>query len=246
MKTSYHSHTRWCKHADGEIEDYVKKAIELNLEMFAICDHVFNDIPLGPRAPWSEYDAYLENLKQVEAKYENQIELQRSIEAEYYPELMERYQTMKEKDHFAVWILGQHESSDHQMDFFKNSDDIANKLERYTEDVIEALETGFFNILAHPDLFMMYYTKPDKHSLECMDRIFRVCEKNNVVIEINANGIRGHKHYPNREVFELSKKYNLRYIISSDAHNPEFLYDDAMRKAEEFADDLKLNVINRI
>ena len=27
MKTSYHSHTKWCKHAKGEIEDYVLAAI---------------------------------------------------------------------------------------------------------------------------------------------------------------------------------------------------------------------------
>lgn len=246
MKTSYHTHTRWCRHAVGEIEDYVKKAIELKLDMFAICDHVFNDIPLGPRAPWDEYDAYLNEVKLIEKRYGKQIELIRSMEAEYYPELMERYRVMKEKDNFSIWILGQHESSDHQIDFFKNSDDIDMKLDRYTNDVIEGLNTGFFDILAHPDLMMMYYEKPDKHFLECMDRIFQVCEKMNVAVEINANGIRGHKHYPNREVFKLSKKYKLNYIISSDAHNPEFIYDEAMREAEDFAKELNLDVIDRL
>ena len=78
--------------------------------------------------------------------------------------------------------------------------------------------------------------------MSCMARIFEACEKNKVIVEINANGIRGNKGYPNLEVFELSKKYDLKYIISSDAHDPKCLYDDAVVKAEEFAEKLGLKI----
>ena len=35
----YHSHNRRCGHATGEIEDYVKVAIEKNLKEIGISDH---------------------------------------------------------------------------------------------------------------------------------------------------------------------------------------------------------------
>lgn len=242
MKSSYHTHTRWCRHAKGNIEDYIREAIRLELDLFAICDHVFDDNSFGPRASWSEYDAYLSDVKNAENKYGKDIRLIRSIEAEYYPDAMNKYREMKERDDFSVWILGQHESSDRMIDFFEYDEDLDGMMKRYTEDVIEGLETGFFDILAHPDLLMMFYREPTPYFLECMDRIFMTCEKMNVAVEINANGIRGNKCYPNLEAFELSKKYNIRYIVSSDAHNPDFLYDDAVRKAEEFADKLGIEI----
>ena len=242
MKTSYHSHTKWCKHAKGEIEDYVLAAINADFELFAICDHVFDDNhPFGPRGSFKDYPQYLAQIKEVEAKYQDKIKLIRSMEAEYYPEMMETYRKMKKEDNFSIWILGQHESKDHLIDYFAPGD-ADNKLISYTNDVIEGIETGFFDILAHPDLMIMHYDKVNELFMSCMARIFEACEKNKVIVEINANGIRGNKGYPNLEVFELSKKYDLKYIISSDANNPKCLYDDAVVKAEEFAEKLGLKI----
>ena len=40
MIANYHTHNRWCKHAVGEIEDYVKVALDENFVELAITDHV--------------------------------------------------------------------------------------------------------------------------------------------------------------------------------------------------------------
>ena len=39
IKANYHTHIFLCKHAIGDVEDYVKKAIGLQYHTIAITDH---------------------------------------------------------------------------------------------------------------------------------------------------------------------------------------------------------------
>ena len=39
IKSNYHTHTFLCKHALGDSEDYVKRAISLGYHTIAITDH---------------------------------------------------------------------------------------------------------------------------------------------------------------------------------------------------------------
>lgn len=246
MLSSYHSHTRWCNHACGEIEDYVTEAVRNRLETFTICDHTPDDNhPFGPRCSWNDYPNYLKDVNRVENKYGDQIELLRGFEAEYYPDMMTVYQDMKYHDDIRVWILGQHESADHNKDYY-HMNDIDRDTISYTDDVIAGINTGFYQILAHPDLILINYLQPSKLYFECMNRIFEACEKHNVIIEINANGIRGGKNYPNKQTFIMSKAYKLQYIVSSDAHAPNQLVDQSVARAEEFAKNLGLLVLDKI
>lgn len=244
MKYSYHSHTRWCRHATGEIEDYIEEAIRNHLQLFTICDHIMDDhAHFGPRAPWSDYPEYIMAVEKAEDKYQGRIELLRGFEAEYYPNMMSKYQEIRKKDNISVWILGQHESADRTINYYKMKDFEADTIQ-YKNDVLEGLSTGFFQILAHPDLTILNYRKPLPVLLDCMDEIFAYCEAHDIIVEINANGIRGNKAYPDKTVWELSKRYRLRYIVSSDAHSPDALCDQYVDKAEVFARNLDIKLDN--
>lgn len=246
MKTSYHSHSRWCRHGKGELEEYVLEAIKNNFELMALCEHTPDDNdPMGPRSPWSDYPAYLKEVERLENKYGDQIKLIRSFEAEYYPEMMDQYRKMKEEDNIQIWILGQHESAAHDLNYYHILD-FDKEIRQYTDDLLAGIKTGFFDVLAHPDLMMLHQDKPSKLFLECMEELFQACEAYNVIVEINANGIRGHKGYPNKEVFEIAKKYNLKYIVSTDAHDPKDFYDDYVKQAEQFAKDMNITPLDYI
>ncbi|MEI3505641.1 MAG: PHP domain-containing protein [Bacilli bacterium] len=39
IESNYHTHTFLCKHAIGDVEDYVKRAIQLGYHTIAITDH---------------------------------------------------------------------------------------------------------------------------------------------------------------------------------------------------------------
>ena len=79
-----------------------------------------------------------------------------------------------------------------------------------------------------------------------MDRIFAECEKRNVAVEINANGLRRSAGYPNAKIWQLSKRCKLTTIISSDAHDPHDLVDGAVRQAEQLAADWGITVTPKL
>ena len=243
MKYSYHSHTRWCNHADGEISDYIEEAVRQGFELFTICDHTPDDQnPFGPRASWQDLPAYLQAVQKAEEQYSGRIRLLRGFEAEYYPEMMHRYQELKDQNGFQVWILGQHESADHRLNYY-HMKDLDAEIRQYTADLLDGLATGFFPVLAHPDLVILDCPghRPVPVFLDCMRQLFAYCEAHQIVVELNANGFRGGKGYPCREVWEMSREYHLRYLISSDAHAPAQLNDRYVAQTEQFAEQLGIH-----
>lgn len=245
MIANYHSHSRWCRHGSGELEEYVKEGIRQGLTEMAVCEHIAAEPSLGPRMPWSQMPAYLADADRVISEYGDQIQLLKAFECEYFPEVMDRFLDLRDHQGVRCWILGQHESADHQIDYFQMKNRSQDVL-RYTEDVLTGLRTGLFQILAHPDVVMVNYEKPDDQLMACMDRIFAECEKLGVAVEINANGLRRPTGYPNAEIWKLSRHYKLTTIISSDAHNPAALIDDAVRKAEQLADAWGITITEKL
>ena len=69
MIANYHTHTRWCRHATGEIEDYIQEAVRKGLRAVAITEHVPHSQNFDPRRmQWEEFPAYnaeLDRLKQA-------------------------------------------------------------------------------------------------------------------------------------------------------------------------------------
>jgi len=83
------------------------------------------------------------------------------------------------------------------------------------------------------------------------EEIILAAKEKNIPLEINANGIRKGKimiggeeryKYPRLEFWQLVKKHNARCIISSDAHKPNLLYDEAVEETYNFSKHLSLPV----
>ena len=62
------------------------------------------------------------------------------------------------------------------------------------------------------------YHETDAFAVGQMRRIFAACERLEIPVEINANGFRDGRRYPDRQVWEASRDYRLTYLINSDAH----------------------------
>lgn len=244
MISNYHTHTRWCRHGTGEIEDYIIKALELGMEEIAITEHVpLKGNPDSSRMPFEEFRDYDNEFNQIIEKYKGRINIIKGLEAEYYPEEMERYRYYREVRGYSLFILGQHRSAKwNGKDNFTPKNDMDIRI--YGEQVVEGLSTGFFDILAHPEMFLTSYYNGelDEVSRDTVKKIFKTCEKYNIPVEINANGLRTERPYPNKEVFRISKEYDLKYLINADAHEPEALGDEYIAKAEKFAKDLGIKV----
>ena len=247
MLANYHTHTRWCKHGAGEIEDYADTAIAYGYEELAITEHVplHNAVDLYRLQP-DEFPAFNRALDQAIADYADRLRILKGFECEYFPDEMDFYRRYRDDYGYHVLVLGQHKSGKNRMyDHFDSKD--ADAVHSYADEVCEGLETGFFTFLAHPDLVLECYEPGwDVHTQKAMDQIYRVCEAHSIPIEINANGLFKHRSYPSREALLYSKLFNLTYIINSDAHDPKFLGGAPIVQAEAFADSLGLSVTQKL
>ena len=246
MRANYHTHTRWCKHGEGEIEDYIEEAIRCGLEVIAITEHVPHRDNLDPRRiQWEEFLDYDACLNRAIRQYSGKIKMIKGFECEYYPEEMADYRMFQRVYGYELFFLGQHRSGEE-----REIDNFAPKGKRemqiYADEVCRGIATGFFTFLAHPDLALQGYGQWDESCEAVMRQIFAACEKHGVPVEININGLRDKRSYPNEQAFTISKEYGLRYLINSDAHRPCDLCDGMAREAERFAARLGLPVIERL
>jgi histidinol phosphatase-like PHP family hydrolase len=243
MIANYHTHTRWCRHGSGEIEEYIRRGIEGGLKELALTEHV--PLPGDPdqlRMRCDELDAFDRELNDLILKYASSIKIRKGLECEYYPELLDYYQDLRNRLGYEILLLGQHTSTDRRLDYFAISR--PKELNRYADEVCRGLETGLFAFLAHPDVPIYGYRNADGPFLDAMERIFRLCETLDIPVEINANGMRGNRGYPCRRVWELARNYRLRVLVCADAHHVRDLISKSVTQCEELARDLHLNLIS--
>lgn len=270
MKANYHTHTKLCNHADGMPIDYVKKAIELGFEELGMSDH--NPIPvefLGQKKyldNWCHrnmsYDVfeniYLPSIDEAIEKYGDQIKIYKGLECEYVPSSKEYYSKLKEKVDYLN--LGLH--------FFCSGGEILNSyhqinyknLKDYLSNAIAAMETGLFKIFVHPDLFMFEYRDEfgervfDKHCEFTTRKIVECAIKNDVYLEINANGVsntakfgNGSKCwlYPEIEFWKIVKEYpQAKIIVGADAHAPSALDSPNIEAVKEMGLSIGLKILD--
>ena len=124
------------------------------------------------------------------------------------------------------------------------------EINMYASYMEDAMESGYFDIMAHPGLYLNSYENFDKNAEIVARRICRSALKHNIILEYNANGYRrGGKNtengffpnYPRHEFWKIVKDYGCRTIFSSDAHNPSFLYNHTIQEAEEDYNKIGLN-----
>lgn len=244
MKTNYHTHTLRCQHAQGTEEDYVLSAINSQLDILGFTDHApFPDIDFGLRMPYEELDAYLDTIDSLSCKYSSDLVLLKSLEIEYIPDYTSYYEDLLSKKKLDYLLLGEH--------IFKVPDGSFQNIAcarstdlylEYAHAVASALDTGYFKIVAHPDLFSLNKFAWDKNSDAATDIILEAALRNHTILEYNANGFRrgiveypdGSRYqYPDKRFWEKVVNSGVQVLVGSDCHNPMQVWDQAVDKAYE-------------
>ena len=258
MKANYHTHTHYCGHASGNASDYVKEAIKKGFTVIGISDHAPNSRVNDHNVRMKEHkiDQYMKDIEDAQAKYGENITIYKGLEVEFFYDHDEYYKDLIKKTDYL--IHGQHyvsktkEMHNLQSGFaLKTKEDIY----LYSEYLCDAMDSGYFDALAHPDLYMCGYRDFDKHAEEVAHIICKKAQDTRTVLEYNANGYRrgasitpqGIKPpYPRNEFWEIAKSYGIETIIGSDCHNPNFLYDDTVKEAEDEYLKLGLNMLDKL
>ncbi len=240
---NYHTHTNRCGHsAPNKDSDYVEEALKKNMKAIGFTEHVpstkFDYDGVDERMSLSDLDEYIKSIKLLDRDYDG-IKVYSGFEAEYSEALRLHLVNLRKKVDYM--ILGQHEVTLNGLvvDPFNNPDYPL----QYAKSVIEALDSGIFDILAHPDYFMRYrdtmqdydnYRLFMKNAREAADLIGRKCEELKIPLEINLGGIErrlpapykdGEHEYTHPVFYNELLKYDVRFIYGADAHNPKSIRD---------------------
>lgn len=259
MIANYHTHTFRCKHAAPDDERiYIENAIKAGFRDLGFSDHCPMPMPdgvdiadcskvMGVRMSLAETEDYVNSLLKFREEYKNDINIHIGFEVEYIRENFDLLMSYISQYPIDYLILGQHfnklEGGGHW--FAKQTRD-ESLLVQYVDIVCEAMKTGKFTYLCHPDM-CWYYGFIEVYERE-MTRLIKCANELKMPLEINFYGMQELRNYPTLQFWQLASEIGCDVIFGSDAHFPENVCNAAaLRQAEHLVRTNKgLNLLERV
>ena len=251
MLYNYHAHTKLCRHAEGEMEEYVKVAIDNGIKYMGFSDHIPfkypGDYESGYRILTSEIEGYVSEINRLNNEYDN-IDIKIGFETEYYPEYFETMFKNAVSYGAEYLILGQHfidyeYPKEERIPSSRPFDDVS-ILKLYVQRVTDAMKTGVFTYIAHPD--MIHFVGDKNIYREEIRKICALSKKLSLPLEINFQGIREGRNYPEDDFWGVAGEEQSPVTFGFDSHAPEFAYDgESLVKAKALVEKYNLNYIGK-
>lgn len=246
MTVNIHTHTFRCGHAAEDSDrEYVESAIAAGFKVLGFSDHAPGPLENGRCQghcikPEMHLD-YVESILSLKEEYAGQIDIKLGYEMEYYPKFFDGFMKTMTKYPVDYLILGQHFTNNHDdgIHAYRTTDD-RDVFAGFIDQEIEAMETGVFTYVAHPDIMNF---ADDRVYYEEFSRLAIRSKELGIPLEINLLGMRGEKTYPNERFVKLCGEIGTQMCIGSDAHSADVVWDSvsyerAMRWAEKYDVDI--------
>ena len=250
MIANYHTHTFRCNHASGTEEEYVRNAIDRGIKVLGFSDHSpyifegdhYSYFRMRPEL----LEDYVSSVLALREKYKYEIEIHLGVEIEYYPKYLPETLKMLREYPIEYLILGQHfVGNEIGEPYCGRASDSEELLERYVDQCIEALRTGMFTYLAHPDL--LFFVGDDDVYRRHMQRLCVAAKELDIPLELNLLGLKDGRNYPNELFWKIAAAEGCKAILGCDAHNPEALSDIIVEKqARALAEKVGIEIIDTV
>ena len=192
IRTNFHSHTTRCQHAVGRDEDYVLAAIAAGYSHLGFADHSpfpYEDgFVSDMRMHIDQYQGYLDSVRELRERYQDQISIHLGVEAEYYERYRGWLAEQLSSGTLEYLILGSHYDLPDEPLYFGDANTPA-LLRRYAEHTIRGMESGLYRCLAHPELFMISAKRFDADCAAASRDICRAAKEQGVLLEYNLLGL---------------------------------------------------------
>lgn len=227
MRIDLHNHTTLCNHATGSMEEYIKKAISLGINVFGFSEHApMKNFEDGYRLQLNNKRYYEDSIKNLQIKYKKDITILLGYEVDY----IEGDYLLDEVINSDVdYLIG----SVHYLDNwgFDNPEFINEYKKRnintiwedYFKAIIQMAKSNKFDIVGHLDLIKVFDFHPTSNIQPICHEALKTIKKSNMVIEINSAGLRKpvKEQYPSKELLQMIYELNIPITFSSDAHSVE-------------------------
>ncbi|MFX1495273.1 MAG: histidinol-phosphatase HisJ [Promethearchaeota archaeon] len=245
----WHTHSSFCRHAIGSLEDYVERAIKLDLNLIGLSDHFPYEFLKGIEGiPYEEYamklneiEQYLSTGEKLQEIFNNRIEIKIAFEIDYIEHQAAAYKKYLDKNCGRLdYILGSVHILQGKGQIFAFDDNrfLQNYelyesitgiyLEYYNTLQKMIISSEFnFDIISHFDLPKKFNKKPENPELidEQVIKILELVKKKDLTIEINTSGLRKQvkEQYPSVRIIKEMHELDIPILLGSDAHHPNEL-----------------------
>ncbi|MDB5055657.1 MAG: histidinol phosphatase [Bacilli bacterium] len=233
MFIDYHTHHVRCGHAEGELEQYVQRGIEIGLDQLGLSDHM----PLlhvdpatyfsGMAMPMDELPRYVEECLHLKEKYKDTIDIRIGLEGDYIEGCeaeIERIVRAYPWDYVigSVHFLGEWDISDFRQLVGWETRNVDEVYHQYYDAVQKAARTGFYDYIGHIDVIKRFGKVPEHDVSELEKQTLDVVKQSGLAIELNASGLRmpAKEMFPSRRMLEYCFQHHIPLTVGSDAHQP--------------------------
>jgi histidinol-phosphatase (PHP family) len=254
MRVDLHNHTTRCNHATGSMEDYIKRAIELKIDIYGFSDHA--PMPFEPeyRMDIKHSNDYENEVLFLKEKYKNDIDIRLAYEVDFMSN--KAYMEDRVLNSNVDYLIGSvhfldtwgFDNPEYLKEYEKqNIDDIWIK---YFNTIEDMAKTNYFEVVGHLDLIKVFKYLPKKDIKSIAYNALKQIKKSNMTIEINSAGLRKpiKEQYPSKSLLELAYELDIDITFSSDAHSVEqvgYKYDEVKNIAKQVGYNRCISYINK-
>jgi histidinol-phosphatase (PHP family) len=254
VTTNYHMHSRFCD-GQGEIEDYVRRAVVLGFTSIGISSHAPVPFPNTYAIRPDQLAAYVAEVRRLQAEYAGQIQVALGAEIDVIPGLQDHYTATLVPlafDYFigSVHFVGNDPYSGLPWEFDAGLDTFLRGLNDWYEGDFRRLAEDYYAlarmvpnflpgvaIVGHMDRIKKYnndypsFNEDEAWYREAVEATLRAYADAHIIVELNTAGWRQPiaAPYPSPWIVERCFALGIRMTINTDAHHPDYLAADHER-----------------
>ncbi len=249
-RINFHTHTRLCKHADGEPVDYCREAVKQGISVLGFSDHTPYPVKRWEtvRMDIDQLPQYVKWIEAARAEFP-QLRIIQGMECEYDPAYSNFFKDVLMEEYGCLYLIGAAHSylsrGGEWMGLYgyRMTDE---NLHDYADYVVEAMSSGLYLFMAHPDVFGVSYEGWNAEAEACCREICKAAVSIGLPLEINGYGLRKKPKqdsgamrapYPLEKFWEIAGEEGVKAVVSSDAHRPVDVWsntDDCLAWAKRF------------
>ena len=225
----YHLHGNFCGHATGDLAEYVEAAVAKGFTEIGFSDHLPKVVDPDPYHAMLEENLprYVERVLALREAYRGRITIKLGIEADYFAGHEGETKRLLDSYPFdyvlgALHFLGDwHFTSKQGLPRYEREDP-AEAFPEYFELLKSMIETGLFDVVAHPDALRRGAFQPVRSMEKEHREIAGLLARRGMAIEVNTAGIRRGlgSVYPDPGLLAACVAEEVPVTIGSDAHSP--------------------------
>lgn len=258
--SNYHSHCNFCD-GSSPMEDYIIEAVNQGLPSYGFSSHV----PIPYASKWSmkssALSSYLRGIDALKQEWKNVIEIYKSLEFDYIPNLTDSLEDVMRKldldytigsihfidflDEETPWeVDGSNDKFERGFQQIFNGD-IRKVIERYYQLTQQMVRVAKPTIIGHLDkikiqnYYKPYFSEDEAWYIELVEETLQVIKDSGRILEVNTRGWYKNKTeevYPSKWILQRANELKIPVVINADAHSPHEIsagFSMALKTLEE-------------